>query len=228
MQPTNPYPPSSQSPGAVPTPPSPVIPPASPHRDRQRREGIKSIIGTILILLTAPILAITITMFLFQSYEVDGPSMEPTLQTQDRLIIWKAGRSWARVTGSDFIPERGNIIVLVKRGMYDFNSDKEKQLIKRVIALPGERVVVKDGKMTVYNDDYPDGFQPDTTLPYGEAIVEQTEGNVDITVGAKEVFVVGDNRDNSFDSRSFGTIPAEDIVGTLAFRILPLSELRRF
>lgn len=224
MPPNNP---ATSSPSTPPAP-GPVLPPSSPHKDRHRREGFKSIFSTVLILLLAPILAIAITSFVFQSYEVDGPSMEPSLQTHNRLIIWKAGRTWARITKSDFIPERGEIIVFVKRGMYDFNTDKEKQLIKRVIGLPGERVVVHDGVMTVYNDEHPEGFVPDKIMDYGQHITEITPGEVDITVGPGEVFVSGDNRDNSLDSRSFGAIPAKDIVGTLSLRILPLSEVQRF
>ena len=208
--------------------PSPVLPPASaPHRS-PRREGLKSIITTVLILLIAPVLALSITAFVFQSYEVDGPSMEPTLQTHDRLIVWKAGRTWSRITKEDYLPERGSVVVFVKRGLFDFSSDKEKQLIKRVIGLPGDRVVVDNGEITVYNSENPNGFNPDKTLDYGKDINERTEGNVDITVDPGEIFVVGDNRDNSLDSRSFGAVPAEDIVGTLSARILPLSEAQKF
>lgn len=219
---------SNQTPSPTYQPAGPVLLPPAPHRDRHHKEGIKSILSTILILLIAPALALAITAFVFQSYEVDGPSMEPTLQTQDRLIIWKAERTWARITKEDFIPVRGAVIVFVKKGMYDFDSRKEKQLIKRVIALPGERIVVRDGLMTVYNDKRPDGFNPDEALPYGKDIQELTEGNIDLVVGPGEVFVAGDNRDNSLDSRSFGPISAKDIVGTLSLRILPLSEAERF
>lgn len=210
------------------TPPSPVLPPATPHRGSDRHEGLKSILSTIGILLLAPILALAITAFVFQSYEVDGPSMEPTLNTHDRLIIWKAGRTWSRITKKSYIPPRGAVVVFVKRGLYDFNSDKEKQLIKRIIGLPGERVVVSDGKITVYNTEHPDGFDPDDTLAHGQSLKGVTTGSVDVNVGPDEVFVAGDHRDNSLDSRSFGPIPVSDIVGTLSARILPLSDAEKF
>lgn len=201
----------------------------APRTSSDKREGIKSILTTVAILLIAPILAIFITSFVFQSYEVDGPSMEPTLQDKDRLIVWKAGRSWSKLTGDAYIPPRSTVIVFIKRGLFDFNSGKEKQLIKRVIGLPGDRVVIKDGQVTVFNDEHVNGFNPDELLDHGlEAPPGPTEGNVDITVGANEVFVLGDNRSNSLDSREFGTIPADDIVGTLSARILPLSEAQKF
>lgn len=207
---------------------SPVLPPSAPHRDQHRREGLKSILTTIGILLIAPILALAITAFVFQSYEVDGPSMEPTLQTHDRLIVWKVGRTWSRITGNTYTPPRGTVVVFVKRGLYDFNSDREKQLIKRIIGLPGDRVVVENGTMTVYNSENPEGFDPDMDMSGEYGVTGEITGNVDITVGSDEIFVVGDHRDNSLDSRSFGTVPTHDIVGTLSARILPLSNAEKF
>jgi signal peptidase I len=192
-----------------------------------RGEGIKSILSTIAILLIAPILALGITAFLFQSYEVDGPSMESTLQTHDRLIIWKAPKTLARITRKDYQPQRGDVVVFIKKGLYDFDADKEKQLIKRVIGLPGERVVVKDNVMTVYNKEKPDGFQPDKTLAYGK-VIGDTPGSVDVVVPENEVFVAGDNRVNSLDSRIFGTVPEHDIVGKMVARILPVKNAQKF
>lgn len=229
MQPSNlnSRPDSSASSSSAPQKPQP----SRTHRSKSntyKREGFKSIVSTILIIAMAPVLAIFIVAFVFQSYQVDGPSMQPTLETNDRLIIWKVGRTWSRITGNTYMPERGSIIVFVKRGLYDFSSDRDKQLIKRVIGLPGDRVVVEDGVMTVYNNQNPDGFNPDETLGITDSIMGENTHNVDITVREDEVFVVGDHRDNSLDSRSFGTIPASDIIGTLSSRIMPLSEARKF
>ncbi len=206
----------------------PVLPPASPNAGQQKRENFKSIISTILILLLAPLLALGITAFVFQSYEVDGPSMQSTLETKDRLIVWKFGHTLSRLSKKHYIPERGSIVVFVKRGLYDFNSDKDKQLIKRVIALPGEKVLVKDGVVTVYNKEHPEGFNPDKTLGIESTIMGNTVGEAEFTVDDGQIFVMGDHRDNSLDSRIFGPIPSSDIVGTLSARILPLSEAKKF
>jgi signal peptidase I len=214
----------------APPPPAPIVVPVAPTRDQKSRNsgGWRSIFGTLAILIIAPLLAFAITAFVFQSYQVDGQSMETTLQNNDRLIIWKFPKTWARITGKDYTPNRGDVIVFVKKGLYDFNSDKEKQLIKRVIALPGERVTVLNGKVAVYNKEHPGGFDPDTTLPYGKVIPAITEGNVDITVPAGEIFVSGDNRANSLDSRYFGPVPESDIVGKLVVRILPIGNVKKF
>jgi signal peptidase I len=215
------------SPGSRPSLPPPPPPPVY-NAPRPNRDGLKSILTTILILLIAPILALSITTFGFQSYEVDGPSMEPTLYTHERLIIWKVGRTWSRITDKEYIPKRGTVIVFIKRGMVDFESNKEKQLIKRIIGLPGERVRVKDGAITVFNDENPDGFNPDTKFNYVQDLSGPTDGEVDINIEAGHIFVVGDNRDNSLDSRYFGSVPVTDIVGTLSARILPLSEAKKY
>ena len=188
----------------------------------------RSALSTIAILLIAPLLAISITVFVFQSYEVDGPSMQSTLQNRDRLIIWKLPRTWARITKHDFIPKRGDVIVFIKKGLFEEDGNKEKQLIKRVIALPGERVTVKAGVITVYNAQYPEGFNPDKALNLTTLTASSEGADLDVTVPAGEVYVCGDNRGNSLDSRYFGPVPEHDIIGKLVARILPFSEAERF
>ena len=154
--------------------------------------------------------------------------MQSTLQNRDRLIIWKLPRTWARITKHDFIPKRGDVIVFIKKGLFEEDGNKEKQLIKRVIALPGERVTVKAGVITVYNAQYPEGFNPDKALNLTTLTASSEGADLDVTVPAGEVYVCGDNRGNSLDSRYFGPVPEHDIIGKLVARILPFSEAERF
>ncbi|MGH9857404.1 MAG: signal peptidase I, partial [Acidobacteriota bacterium] len=107
------------------------------------------------------------------------------------------------------------------------SGSSDKQLIKRVIAVPGERVVVQDGEVTIYNTKHPEGFNPDTSGIYSDKTLP-TNGGLDMIIPNGEVFVLGDNRSNSLDSRSFGTISANDIVGVLAFRIFPFNKAKGF
>lgn len=186
------------------------------------RERLKSILSTLAIFVLAPIIAIFLTLFVFQSYEVDGPSMETTLQNGDRLIVLKAPRTLARITRHSYIPNRGDIIIFDKK---DYNE--KRQLIKRVIALPGEKITIKNGTIKVYNQDNPNGFEPDSVLSYGNS-VGTTTGDVEITLENDQLFVVGDNRNNSLDSRSFGPISADDVVGKLFLRLFPFSKARKF
>jgi signal peptidase I len=199
-----------------------VLPPSS-SPEPTKKETWRNIISTLMVFLTAPLLALLIVGFVFQSYEVDGRSMHNTLEHRDRLIIWKLPRTWARITKHDYIPRRGDVVVFNSRAV----SGTQKQLIKRVVGLPGERVVIAGGILTVYNTDKPEGFQPDKSLPFGE-IVGNTEGNIDVTVPAGTVYVLGDNRVDSTDSRILGPIDAEHIIGKMTARILPLSEAKKF
>ncbi len=201
--------------------------PGTPVVSDKPKSGWSELGSTILILGAALLTALFIINFVFRSYQVDGPSMENTLQNQDKLIIWKVPRTWARITGHDYIPKRGDIIVFTESGLSEYNQVDKKQLIKRVIGLPGERVVVKNGVITVYNKEYPKGFQPDKVLPYGKNIPE-TSGEVNVVVGPDQVFVSGDNRPDSLDSRAFGPINADQIVGKLILRVFPISQAKTF
>lgn len=198
-------------------------------RGTKKAEGSwKEHLSTIGIVLAAPLLALFMINFVFQTYEVDGPSMETTLQDNDRLIVWKVPRTWASITGNNYIPDRYDIIVFNHQGGFGSSSgSSKKQLIKRVIGLPGERVVIKDGVATVYNQEHPDGFLVDRFGPEA-SVINTTSGNIDQTVKEGEVFVLGDNRENSLDSRGLGTVPSEDIVGELALRIYPLDNVDTF
>lgn len=200
---------------------------SSNNRGDRRRDGIRSIFSTLMILIIAPIIAWLMITFVFQSYEVDGPSMETTLSHSDRLIVWKIPKTIARITNEPYIPKRYEIVVFVKQGMLEYGDTSDRQLIKRVIGLPGERVVVRGGSVTVYNEAHPNGFNPDKGKEYANSITI-TNGNVDITVPDGELFVAGDNRTNSLDSRVFGTVPSDDIVGKLVLRILPLDRAEDF
>ncbi|HEX9153692.1 MAG TPA: signal peptidase I, partial [Candidatus Saccharimonadales bacterium] len=175
----------------------------------------------------APIIALFLTAFVFQSYQVDGPSMETTLFNGDRLVVLKVPRTWSRITGNAYVPNRGDVIIFHESEMSSFGQDSNKQLIKRVIALPGERIVVKNNKATVYNKANPKGFQPDQTLPYG-SVIENTTGDIDKVVEKNHIFVLGDNRDNSLDSRAFGAVNTKDIVGKLILRVWPAGDMKAF
>lgn len=201
--------------------------PAGPAPDNQpdRPPAWRGIASTIGLLLSAFLIAILLNTFVIQSYQVDGESMEPTLQNNDRLIVDKIPRTIARIDGHQYVPKRGDIIIFDQVGLPGFVG--QKQLIKRVIGLPGERVVVAGGRITIYNNTHPNGFNPDTTGDY-KITALTTIGNVDVTLQKDELFVCGDNRGNSEDSRYFGPINTSSVVAKLVLRILPINTAQKF
>lgn len=207
----------------------PILPlPADPNPEPQKRHsGWRELFSTVGILVTALLVALFIIGFVFRSYQVDGPSMENTLQNADKLIIWKVPRTWSRVTGHPYVPDRGDIIVFTESGLSQFGQQDSKQLIKRVIGLPGDHLVLSNGIYTIYNKAHPQGFEPDKTLPYGRDI-PTTAGNVNVTLGKDQLFVSGDNRPDSLDSRAFGPINANQIIGKLVLRVFPVNQAKAF
>lgn len=192
-----------------------------------KHQGLRDALSIITVLLAALILAWGLISFVFQSYQVDGPSMQTTLHNSDHLVVWKVPRTWARITGHAYVPKRGDIIVFNEPGLADYGQGSNKQLIKRVVGLPGDRVVVKNGNITIYNKANPNGFDPDKTLSYGK-VIPTTSGNIDITLGSNQIFVCGDNRPDSLDSRVFGPVDVNNIVGKLVIRVLPLNDAKIF
>jgi signal peptidase I len=211
------------------TPPSQSTPPQKPVVHGTRQAALQEFLSTAGVLLMALLIAVTLIAFVFQSYQVDGESMQNTLHNNDRLIVWKTPRTWARITHHQYVPKRGDIIIFNETGLSSYGQDDSKQLVKRVIGLPGDRVVVKDGVITIYNTANPDGFQPDKDLPYGSATtIPYTSGDIDVRLGSDQLFVCGDNRSNSLDSRIFGPIKTNQIIGKLAARIYPFSDAEKF
>ncbi|MBR3056200.1 signal peptidase I [Candidatus Saccharibacteria bacterium] len=198
---------------------------------------------------------IFLNTFIYRSYNVVGGSMENTLHGDDRVIVNRAAVSWAHFLGQEYIPERGQIIVFLNEdetAVAEYKAQgvehpmtcgvpsnvNDQYIIKRVIAFPGERVVVKDGIMTIYawdeeKSDWNDGFVYDTEWRTSDTDgpKEYTSGEVDIVVPEGELFVSGDNREgsNSWDSRNgLGTIPYCRIIGPVSFRLFPLDRIRAF
>lgn len=157
----------------------------------------------IISIVVAVVLAFLIRQFIVELYIVDGPSMRPTLQSQERLVVNKFIYSLRA-------PEKGEILV------FKYPRDQSRDFIKRVIATPGDTIEIKDGRVYVndqmQNEDY---------------ILEKTRSEYPkATVPDGTVFVMGDNRNNSLDSRSsyVGCIDERDILGKVLLCFLPVSD----
>ena len=195
-----------------------------------RHPFLKDIASLVIFVICVVIGTLLINTYIFRSYNVVGPSMETTLYTGDRLIVNRIPVTIASLQGKSYMPERGDVIVF-KNPRFSLGMEDE-YIVKRVIGLPGERVTLKDGHYIVYNQEHPDGFNPDDTNN-GEP-GSPTSGTADEVVPEGELFVSGDHRQGnySFDSRNgsegMGTIPLYDVVGPVAMRIFPFNKIRSF
>lgn len=215
----------------------------------QKHPLFKDLLGLASFIVAIVLGTLFLNTFIYRSYNVVGGSMENTLHEDDRVIVNRAAVSWSHFLGQEYVPERGQIIVFLNE---DENAKKKYQaegvenpmtcsvpsnisdqyIIKRVIAFPGERVVVKDNIMTIYNEEHPEGFVYDNTWrDKNSGPKEHTSGEVDLIVPAGELFVSGDNREgsHSWDSRNgLGTIPYCRIIGPVVLRLFPLDKIRTF
>lgn len=192
-----------------------------------RHPFLKDALNIAIFIICVLVGTLLINTFIFRSFSVVGPSMETTLFTGDRLIVDRLPVTWAQLQNKPYTPNRGQIIVF-KNPQYT-NGVEDEYIVKRVIGLPGERVVLKDGHYTVYNAANPNGFNPDDAN-HGEP-GSPTSGSVDTVVPSGELFVSGDHRQGSFsyDSRNgLGTIPLYDVVGPVSVRIFPFDKIRTF
>lgn len=149
--------------------------------------------------------------FLIQPFIVDGGSMLPTYHNKEFLLVDKLSYYFEK-------PARGDIIIF-KLYEDQTNPYNGKYLIKRVIGLPGDRVVVENGITTIYPKSKAAPFV--VSEPYVQN--KDVTKNIDITLAEKQYFVMGDNRAQSYDSRSWGPLDEANIKGQVLLRVYPWS-----
>ena len=187
-------------------------------------------IGLAIFVVGVVIGTLLMNTFIFRSFHVDGPSMESTMYTGDRLIVNRIPLTISQLQNKQYTPERGQVIVFGNPNYTPSTGTDSENIVKRVIAFAGERVTVKDGTVTVYNTENPDGFNPDTDVNNNEP-GQPTSGDVDTVVPEGTIFVMGDHREGNYscDSRNcMGPIPLFDIIGPVSVRIFPFDKIRTF
>lgn len=154
---------------------------------------------------------IPIRYFLIQPFYVKGASMDPNFFDGDYLIIDEISYRFSA-------PEREDVII------FRYPLDQSQFFIKRIIGLPGETVKVEDGKVFIKNKSIASGEFVLDESSYLENI--STAGNVEMSLGDDEYFVLGDNRDASSDSRKWGAIKKDYIIGRVWVRAWPFNRVK--
>ena len=167
----------------------------------------KDIIDIIKYIVIAILIVIPVRMFIAQPFIVSGESMYSTFLDGDYLIIDEISYN----LGS---PHRGDVIV------FKYPLDPKRFFIKRIIGLPNEEILIKEGVITIKNKENPEGFI------YQEPYLKQElKDSLNFETTEKEYFVLGDNRARSSDSRVWGPLPEKLITGRAFVRLLPFKNI---
>ena len=154
-------------------------------------------------------IVIPIRYFIFQPFIVRGESMEPSFSSGDYFIVDQISYRFKE-------PKRGEVAI------FYLPSVSSRPFIKRIIGLPGEHIEIKDGKIIIESNNEMIFLDEEQYLPSIE-----TKGSVSFVLRQNEFFVLGDNRDFSYDSRRFGPIKKENIIGRAFIRLWPVSSLEK-
>ncbi|PIR82645.1 signal peptidase I [Candidatus Kaiserbacteria bacterium CG10_big_fil_rev_8_21_14_0_10_59_10] len=187
-------------------------PESTPHSPFDARRGSER--GALFTYTVAALgIALFVRFFIAAPYVVSGASMEPNFHHWDYLIT-------DRVSYRFDEPARGDIVV------FRLPHEPSRTLIKRVVGLPGETVILDARGVTIQNAEHPNGFA--LPEPY---LSEKNRGGLvpsTVTLGEEEFFVLGDNRRVSSDSRVWGALPRENIVGRVLLRLFPFTDIELF
>jgi signal peptidase I len=157
--------------------------------------------------LIAIIIVIPIRIFIAQPFIVSGTSMVPTFQNGQYLIVDEISYRFEN-------PQRDDVVV------FRYPLDQTKFFIKRIIGLPGETVDIQGSTVTITNKEHPEGFT--LSEPFIKNI---SDNNTHFVLTNDEYFVMGDNRPASSDSRYWGAVPKNLLVGKVFLRLLPVNEI---
>ena len=183
----------------------------TPPADSARKRGFlercyRSAVAEIVVLvLLAFTLAMTTKTYVVEAYEIKGRSMVPTFDDGQRVVVLKLF--------SDI--QRGDIVI------FSSQDDPGKDLIKRLIALPGERIQIRKGIVRINGKVLKEGYLEDQDYGLYDA-------EIDEEVGLGQIYVLGDNRDDSHDSRRFGSVSEESLKGRVVVRWWPFHEVKTF
>lgn len=196
---------------------------------KKKERGISFFAELVKIIFLALLIIVPIRTFIFQPFFVQGASMEPNFHDGEYLIINELGYKKTVVAAGEkefFTVESFKNLVRGDPVVFRYPRNPRQFFIKRIVGLPGETVHIKDGKVIIINEDNPRGLELDES-EYLSSHVE-TMGNREFLLGENEYVVLGDNRSHSSDSRTWGTLAGDLVVGKVLLRAWPVSKFSFF
>jgi len=164
-------------------------------------------------------IVLVLTMLVVQIGTVSGHSMDTSFHDGEMIVINKLPVTFANLNGNAYTPKRGEVVVAYPNFGANLAEDSIKNdetIIKRVIGLPGDRIVVDKGILRVYNDEHKDGFDPSAGTSWASHVqMDNSIDYIDVTLEKNEIFLCGDNRPVSIDSRFNGPISTSQLVGVV-------------
>jgi signal peptidase I len=190
--------------------------------DNQTEEyGFKGVIWEIVkMVFWVVVIIVPIRVFLIQPFFVQGASMEPNFEDKQYLIVNELGYKTTSVSSLFTVKpfkelQRGDVVV------FRYPKNPSVFYIKRIIGLPGEKIEISNDKVKIFNSENPNGFVLDEGKYLSASVTTAGEINMNLN---NEYFVMGDNREYSSDSRSWGPVPADDVMGKVVLRAWPLGK----
>jgi signal peptidase I len=206
---------------------------SSGERSQEEDEEVLSpgqfLLEMVKVFLLAAVIIIPVRVFLFQPFFVQGSSMVPNFEDGEYLVVNEMGYKTTNVglLGRDLFTVNASRQLIRQEPIVFRSPVKDDQyLIKRVIGLPGESIEIRDSKVTVYNITHPEGYVLDESSYLAPTVFT---GDLKRTaLSTDEYFVLGDNRTGSYDSRMFGPIRRDIVVGEVLFRAWPFTRLTAY
>jgi len=194
-----------------------------------RSSAFAFIFEMIKIALLAFVIIIPIRVFLFQPFFVQGASMEPNFEDNEYLIINEFGYKMTNIGFGDTTLLKVEPFKEIKRQnvvVFRYPKNPSQFFIKRVIGLPGEKVQIKNSQVTIFNEEHPDGFVLNESAYLSPEV--KTAGDLTVHLAPDEYFVMGDNRMFSSDSRSWGPVTKDLMVGRVLLRAWPVDRWKTY
>lgn len=190
-------------------------------------QSIKSFLKELFIVVAMSlVIVLPVRIYIAQPFIVSGQSMDQTFADKQYLIVDQFTYRFIQE------PKRGEVVIFrvpeEALALSNYVLDKKMYFIKRIIGIPGDTVEVKDNQVTIYNTENPNGLKLQEDYVYIDKMIPTRNVNIKVELKSDEYFVMGDNRNNSSDSRFWGPLKRINIKGRPLVRLFPFTKISIF